>query len=150
MILPGQIIKRLNIIFPCAPRTRFNGVTYGLGPAGYDLRIAEDITLWPGKSIRVDTVETFNMPNDVLGILTSKSTWARLHIEHATTVIEPGWRGVLRMEINMHGGSDPITIYQGTGMAQVIFFRLEEPTSQPYEGKFQDQKPGQDAISEEG
>jgi len=125
-------------------------VTYGLGPAGYDLRLAEDITLWPGRSIRADTIERLNMPDDVLGILTSKSTWARLHVEHATTVVEPGWRGVLRLEINMHGGEKPLAIYKGTGIVQVIFFRLEEPTLQPYEGKFQDQKPGQDAIFEKG
>ena len=64
MILPAQTIRRLGILTPCAPRTRFNGVTYGLGPAGYDLRTAGAITLWPGKSIRVDAVEYFKMPKE--------------------------------------------------------------------------------------
>ena len=90
MILPYQTIKALRILSPCCERTRYNGVTYGLGPAGYDLRIVDDITLWPSSSVRVDAIEKFNMPNDVMGFLYSKSTWARLHIEQAGTVIEPG------------------------------------------------------------
>jgi dCTP deaminase len=148
MILPAQTIRRLGILTPCAERTRFNGVTYGLGPAGYDLRIADDILFWPGRSVLVDAVEHFDMPNDVIGFLYSKSTWARLHIEQAGTVIEPGWRGILRLEINMHSGDKPIAIKAGTGLVQVVFHRLEDPTELPYEGKYQDQPPNKDASFE--
>jgi dCTP deaminase len=148
MILPAQTIRRLGILTPCCERTRHNGTTFGLGPAGYDLRISRDVTLWPGASVLVDAIERFRMPNDVIGFLYSKSTWARLHIEQAGTVIEPGWRGVLRLELNMHSGGAPITIEGGTGVAQVVFHRLEEPTDQPYEGKYQDQEPEQNAIFE--
>jgi dCTP deaminase len=148
MILPAQEIRRLKILDPCEPRTRYEGVSYGLGPAGYDLRIAQDIHLWPSSSVRVDAIEKFTMPSDVMGVLFSKSTWARLHIEHATTVIEPGWRGILRLEINMHFGSGPIHIKAGTGIAQVVFFRLESHTDNPYEGKYQDQPANTDALFE--
>lgn len=148
MILPAQRIRALGILSPCCERTKWNGVTYGLGPAGYDLRIAEDIRLWPSSSVRVDAVERFNMPNDVMGFLYSKSTWARLHIEQAGTVIEPGWRGVLRLEINMHFGTEPIEIKAGTGLVQVVFHRLEEATEIPYAGKYQDQLSDQNAVFE--
>jgi dCTP deaminase len=146
MILPAQEIRRLKILDPCLERTQFNGVSHGLGPAGYDLRIASDIHLWPSSSVRVDAIEKFSMPNDVMGFIFSKSTWARLHIEHATTVIEPGWRGTLRLEINMHFGPEPVKIAAGTGIAQVVFFRLESPTDNPYEGKYQDQLANTDAL----
>lgn len=146
MILPAQTIRRLGILDPCCERTRYNGVTHGLGPAGYDLRLAETITLWPGHSVLVDAIERFNMPDDVIGFLYSKSTWARRHIEQAGTVIEPGWRGVLRLEISMHAGIEPVTIRSGTGICQVVFMRLESPTEQPYSGRYQDQGVRQDAI----
>jgi len=148
MIIPAQTIRALGILSPCCEQTRFNGVTFGLGPAGYDLRIAEDIVMWPSSSVRVDAIERFNMPSDVMGFLYSKSTWARLHIEQAGTVIEPGWRGVLRLEINMHFGQAPIRIKAGTGLVQVVFHRLEEATEIPYRGKYQDQISGQDAVFE--
>ena len=38
-VLSGQTIRRLGIVTPFAERTSDGGVTYGLGPAGYDLRI---------------------------------------------------------------------------------------------------------------
>lgn len=132
MILPAQTIRSLGILEPCSERTEFGGVTYGLGPAGYDLRIVQDIDLWPGRQVLADAVEYFRMPDDVMGILYTKSTWARLHIECPNTVIEPGWFGHLRLEINMHGGREPRTIQAGTGVAQVVFYRLEAKTEQPY------------------
>lgn len=150
MILPAQTIRRLGILTPCAERTKYLGVTYGLGPAGYDLRLARDITLWPHSSVLVDAIERFRMPNDVMGMLYSKSTWARRHVEQAGTVIEPGWHGVLRLEINMHAGKEPVEISAGTGICQVVFFRLEEPTELPYpiDGKYQNQRSETDAIFE--
>lgn len=148
MILPAQTIRALGILSPCCERTKCNGVTYGLGPAGYDLRIADDIRLWPSSSVRVDAIERFEMPIDVMGFLYSKSTWARLHIEQAGTVIEPGWRGVLRLKINMHFGTELIEIKAGTGLVQVVFHRLEEATDMPYAGKYQDQPSDQNAVFE--
>src|SRR3546814_20298329 len=32
-------IRRLGILDPCAERTQEHGLSYGLGPAGYDLRL---------------------------------------------------------------------------------------------------------------
>jgi deoxycytidine triphosphate deaminase len=37
----------------------------------------------------------------------------------------------------------------GAGVAQVIFYRLEEPTEQPYEGKYQDQGANQGPLFEQ-
>ncbi len=52
----------------------------------------------------------------------------------------------LRLEINMHFGTEPIKIAAGTGLVQVVFHRLEEATESPYVGKYQDQTKNQDAI----
>ena len=48
MILPAQIIRHIKPITPFFERTKSNGMTFGLGPAGYDIRIAEDIELNSG------------------------------------------------------------------------------------------------------
>jgi dCTP deaminase len=122
-------------------------VTHGLSSAGYDLRVAERVELFPGACRLVDAMESFNMPLDLIGRLYTKSTWAREHIRVANTIIEPGWRGILRLELSQHFG-EPIIIEAGTGVAQVVFDRLEEPTEQGYEGKYQDQGMAQDAIFE--
>jgi dCTP deaminase len=152
MFLPYQEIKYrclnpdIRMIEEFSEQTEFAGTTYGCGPASYDLRLDRDIELWPGRSIRADAMEYIRMPIDLVGLLFSKSTWARVHIEHAGTVVDPGFRGVLRLEINMHGHSEFTRIPAGTGIVQILFARLTCPTTRPYNGRYQNQQFNQDAI----
>jgi dCTP deaminase len=45
-------------------------MTYGLGPAGYNVRInCDDALIAPGHFLLAATVERFQMPNDVMGIV---------------------------------------------------------------------------------
>lgn len=141
MILSAQSIRARRIFTPFAERTRFNGVTYGLGPAGYDVRIAEELRLFPGEAALASTLEHFDMPLDVLGKVADKSTWARKFIACQNTIVEPGWRGYLTLEISNHG-REVIIIEKGTAIAQIILHLLDQPTEQAYEGKYQNQKQG--------
>lgn len=141
MILPSQTIQSLRIISPFNERTVAFGMTYGLGPAGYDVRVAEDLRLFSGSFLLASTIEQFNMPIDVLAVVCDKSTHARRGIAVQNTIIEPGWRGTLTLEITNHG-PEAVGIKAGSPIAQIIFHRLEAPTEQPYEGRYQDQEPG--------
>lgn len=124
-------------------------MTYGVGPAGYDVRIAESILLKPGAFALASTMERFTMRTDVMGFVHDKSTWARMGLAVQNTVIEPGWSGWLTIELTNHGYFD-LTIEAGSPIAQVIFHLLPEPTDMPYNGKYQNQMRGaQPAIFEE-
>jgi dCTP deaminase len=99
------------------------------------------------------TVEKFCMPDDLVGIVHDKSTWARQGLAVQNTVIEPGWRGFLTLELTWicpeawEGGyGNPLRIQAGTAIAQVIFHQLTAPTEQGYEGKYQDQEQGAQAA----
>ena len=147
-IIPAQTLRRLCIerstpmIEPFHERQKAGGMTFGLSPAGYDVRIAQDITLAPGKFVLASTIEGFCMPDNIIGFVHDKSTWARQGVAVQNTVIEPGWRGQsLTLEISNHG-SGPVQFRKGHPIAQIVFHRLEQPTSQPYEGRYQDQEPG--------
>lgn len=139
MILPAQTIRQLKLILPFYERTIHNGRSFGLSSCGYDIRIAEDIWLWPMFGRLASSMEWFNMPNDVLGYVKDKSTNARLFKFVQNTVIEPGWHGYLTLELT-RDRPWPIFIKSGTPIAQIIFHRLETPTEQPYDGKYQNQK----------
>jgi dCTP deaminase len=141
MILSGQSIRRRGIISPFNERTRAYGMTFGVGPAGYDVRIAENITLLPGTAVLASTVERFDMPDDLLARVADKSTWARRFIAVQNTVIEPGWRGILTLEISNHGTTE-VVFKSGMPIAQIIFDQLDEPAETPYSGKYQDQRSG--------
>ena len=140
MILSGQTIRRRGIISPMLERTKQNGMTYGLGPAGYDIRVRERIILKSPKGVFSlgSSIEHFKMPDDVMGLVKDKSTWARRGVAVQNTVIEPGWRGHLTLEVSLHCDGY-IRIEEGSPIAQIIFMALDAPANQPYDGKYQDQ-----------
>jgi len=148
MILSAQTIRRAKLIADIQGRTVSHGLTFGLGPAGYDIRIAEDLILWPGRFVLASAMEYFQMPKDVLGVVHDKSTWARRGVALQNTVIEPGWCGFLTLEITMHRFKF-IRLRAGMPIAQVVFHLLDEITENPYQGKYQNQAAGpQPAIAQ--
>ena len=99
--------------------------------------------------MRVDAMEKFALPDYLRGALTTKSTWARCFVIQVGTKMTPGWRGYFRMELYMPPGApEPVHILAGTGVVNVEFVILDQPTEQPYadDDKYQDQKQDQNAI----
>lgn len=141
MILSAQSIRARGIFTPFHDRTVAHGMTFGLGPAGYDVRIAESLTLPAGGSTLASTVERFDMPDDLLGSVADKSTWARRFLAVQNTIIEPGWCGYLTLELSNHG-SEAIEILSGMPIAQIILHQLDYPTERAYSGKYQNQRAG--------
>lgn len=145
MILSAQSIRKAGIFTPFHERTIHEcGMSYGLSSAGYDVRIKERV--WLGKNCGhstfslASTLEHFAMPDNLLGKVADKSTWARRGLAVQNTIIEPGWRGFLTLELTYHGTEPFIEIPAGAPIAQIILCRLDEPTEQPYSnGKYQDQ-----------
>lgn len=142
MILSAQTIRKLKPITPFHERTKEFGMSYGLSAAGYDIRIAEDIELINGTFCLASSLEYFNMPDDVLAYVKDKSTWARQGLAVQNTVIEPGWKGYLTLELTNHTRDKLIVLRKGMPIAQIIFHRLDFATEQPYDGKYQNQQAG--------
>lgn len=139
MILPAQRLRELRPVEPFhARKIRHAGMTFGCGSAGYDIRIAQSLTMWPLRFALASSIERFEMPHDLIGIVCDKSSWARRGITVQNTVIEPGWRGWLTLEIVNHSWRW-VRIHAGDPIAQILFVRLEERTDTPYSGKYQAQ-----------
>jgi dCTP deaminase len=88
------------------------------------------------------TVESFNMPRNVIGICLGKSTFARSGIIVNTTPLEPGWKGRLVLEFS-NSADLPVRIYANEGVAQVTFFESDEDCETSYadrQGKYQNQE----------
>lgn len=138
-----------------------HGVSHGMSEAGYDIRVKQAIHFskgWFGKrfAARTDsdpegyleeyettgrfmiasTIEEFDMPNDLIGIVHDKSTWARRGLSVFNTVIESGWKGFLTLELVYHGEGE-LYIPPGSGIAQVVFSLASDPVG--YTGRYQNQ-----------
>ncbi|MFZ4627039.1 MAG: dCTP deaminase [Blastocatellia bacterium] len=87
------------------------------------------------------TVESFQIPRNILGLCMGKSTYARSGLIVNTTPLEPGWRGRLVLEFS-NSADLPVRVYANEGIAQVTFFESDEPCDVSYadrSGKYQDQ-----------
>lgn len=138
------------------------GVTHGLGEAGYDIRIDQEICfsskwfglrryvtrrqlfsreeeVFNGRFVLASSIERFSMPSNLLGIVHDKSSWAREGLSVFNTVIEPGWSGYLTLELVYHG-QGTLVIPAGAGIAQVIFHQVSNPVT--YKGRYQNQNAG--------
>lgn len=126
-------------------KTYFKGTSYGLVEAGYDIRIKEEVIFTCGVNRRLgqilvkdgmgfksyrgrfclaSSMEYFQMPKNLVGTVRDKSSWARKGVSVFNTIIEPGWNGILTLEL-VFNGSENLTIPAGAGIAQVLFGRLE-------------------------
>lgn len=139
MILNGRKLYDARPLSPMSGmKLREHGVSYGLSEAGYDLRIKQDITLHPLRRFAIaSTIERFNMPENFVAIVHDKSSNIRRGLMVGNSVIEPGWKGWLTLEL-FYFGWRPLHIKAGTGIAQAIFHSLAEPAS--YSGKYQNQE----------
>lgn len=160
MVINGQDLLNMKTILHMEPeKKREHGVSYGLTEVGYDIRLKQSINFIPnggasgmqpevhiiegkaqqfenGRFIIASSMEYFDMPDGLVGIVHDKSTWARQGLSVFNTVIEPGWKGYLTLELVFHGNR-PIYIPAGSGIAQVIFHQTLNRAS--YEGKYQNQ-----------
>lgn len=139
-------------------KKRDHGVSYGLAEAGYDIRLKQDIRFIPkmptvdgssydviyvdgylhtyGRFVLASAIEEFDMPDNLVGVVHDKSTWARHGLSVFNTVVEPSWNGFLTLEL-VYFGPEILHIPAGVGIAQVLFHHTAE--SGKYEGKYQSQ-----------
>lgn len=136
-VLSAQTIRKLGIIKPFHERTIYNGMSYGLSHCGYDIRLKQKWNFHPYEYAVLSSVEHFDMPDHIMGRVCDKSSWARQGITVQNTIIEPGWRGYLTLEICNNKDSH-IFIEAGMPIAQIVFEFLDHAVA-GYNGKYQDQ-----------
>lgn len=160
---PPDSFHRQPLLYPFNERTVIRGKSFGLGSAGYDVRVEFDTgQMWqftaphfmdgiyfPGHTFMLaSTVERFCMPSNIRGVVHDKSSWVRRGLTVQNTVIEPGWSGYLTLELIYHG-ADRLVVMSGDPIAQIAFEYLDYPTEQPYTGKYQHQGRGPQEARDE-
>lgn len=146
-------------------------VSYGLSSYGYDLRVSREFKVFtnlynslvdpknfaesafvdveadeciipPNSFALARSVEYFRIPRNVLTLCIGKSTYARCGIIVNVTPLEPGWEGIVTLEIS-NTTPLPAKIYAMEGLAQVLFYEGAEAPEVSYAdrgGKYMGQK----------
>ncbi len=92
----------------------------------YELPFGASLLLHPGALALVPTLEWVKVPEDLMGTVTARSTWAREGLSIATaTLIEPGYQGIVTLEL-ANLGQIPIALYPGLEIAQIAFAEVSK------------------------
>ena len=104
-------------------------------------RGTDHVVIPPNSFALCETVETFDIPRDVLVLCVGKSTYARCGLIVNVTPLEPEWRGKVTLEIS-NTTPLPARVYANEGIAQLVFFKADRVCAVSYAdkgGKYQDQ-----------
>lgn len=150
-MVPDYMIREKGIIDPCHEKYKCGGVSCGLSSYGYDLTLGSEFVLSgttdevryteievPSKRfVKGHTYEYIRMPDNYVGFIFDKSTWARRGLQAFNTVIEPGWEGQITLEF-VNCSERSILLEEGQGIVQIMFQECHL-CEQPYSGKYQHQ-----------
>jgi dCTP deaminase len=165
-----DLVKAEDMISPFVEVLVEKGViSYGLGTAGYDIRVSDEYKIFTNlKTALVDpkefslnsfidhrgpyciippnsfalarSLEYIKMPRWVTGVMTTRSTYARCGLISPCTVLEAGWEGHITIEIS-NTTPLPGKIYSNEGIAQILFCAHTAPdvSYADRKGKYQGQ-----------
>lgn len=131
----------------------FMGKDLAVDPKAFDVQVMDTLevhhgedgfyVVLPPKAFALGyTMETFDMPSNVLGQCLGKSTLARSGISLIVTPLEPGWSGQVTLEI-YNSLPRPVKLYVREGICQFNFFASKfgcDVTYSDRSGKYQDQE----------
>lgn len=147
-------------------------VSYGLSSYGYDLRVGDQFKIFtnvnnsiidpknfseqsfvdfegpvciipPNSFVLAASAERITMPDNVVGVVLGKSTYARCGISCLATPLEPGWEGFVTLEF-ANTTPLPAMLYAFEGACQVLFYKGQvcEVSYATRGGKYQNQSAG--------
>lgn len=101
-----------------------------------ELEQGQYFDLLPGEYIIVSTLESVDMPNDLMGILYPRSSTNRKGLSlDLTGIIDAGYSGQLVLPIRNNTRSQPVRLYPGERLCQVCFEELSQEIT-PRESKY--------------
>lgn len=129
----------------------FDKSDINLDPKKFDESILYELDMYSDESVQYvylpphsfalgSTVETFNVPDNIMCLCTCKSTYARIGLNLNSTTFEPGFKGQITLELT-NPTNNYMRVYINEGIGQVLFFEGERPniTYADKNGKYQNQ-----------
>jgi dCTP deaminase len=137
MVQPASVDVRLGDSFRVFHNYRVTAIDLREPPRNLTEEIVapdgEPFAIHPGEFVLGRTLETVEIPDDLVCRIEGKSSIGRLGlIVHATAgFVDPGFRGTLTLEIT-NFNSVPIVLRPGLPIAQLSFMGLDRPAEVPY------------------
>ncbi|MEM0014374.1 MAG: dCTP deaminase [Zestosphaera sp.] len=104
----------------------------------YEIISGDEFVIYPGERVLMTTLEYVKLPNDIMGFVELRSSFARLGLTIPPTIIDAGFEGNITLEV--HGSIFPVKVYRSQRFAHIIFSKTLNPVMKPYKGKYQGQR----------
>ncbi|MET1128176.1 MAG: dCTP deaminase [Thermoproteota archaeon] len=98
----------------------------------------EGFVVEPFEHVLATSEELVCLPDDLVGLVNVRSTFARYGIYIPPTVIDAGFCGQVTIEVV--GSAFPVRLYPGQRFLHVVFVKTTSPVARPYRGKYQGQR----------
>lgn len=138
-IQPASIDLRLGRHFLKVDENEFETIRLDR-PIPYVEMELDELVIPPGSFLLASTLEYLRLPADVTAFVEGRSSIGRigLFVENAGWV-DPGFEGELTLEL-YNANRQPIRLQAGRRVCQLVFARMDQPASRPYQGKYQGQR----------
>lgn len=87
-------------------------------------RIGETFILYPNQTVLASSLEYIKMPDNLMGVISVRSTYARMGITYSS-IVQPGYVGCVSLEMN-NNNKNPINLTVGSCVFQIRFSLLDE------------------------
>ncbi len=85
--------------------------------------LGESFLFHPSQTILFSTLEYIKLPDNVMAILSARSSYSRLGLS-ISTILQPGYSGCISVEVN-YNGNIPLKVLTGTRLIQARFYKLD-------------------------
>jgi len=98
----------------------------------FNIAFGNQLIIHPGQFLLGSTLEYLRVPRQLAGQVLNRSSWARNGLLVATAVsVHPGFTGALTLEL-VNSGTVPLKLITGSRIYQLVLWKLNQETSQPY------------------
>ncbi len=102
-------------------------------------RNEKGLVINPHEQVLMSTYEYIKLPNNLMGFVELRSTWARHGLLLPPTIIDAGFEGNVTLEV-FNAGETKILLKPGMRFAHVIFAATLNPVKNAYSGKYLGQR----------
>jgi dCTP deaminase len=112
--------------------------------SGVEETVADEFVIRPGAFVLARTLESIELPDNIVATIEGKSSIARLGVTlHQTGGwIDAGFRGTITLEM-CNVNTRPVKVYAGMPIGQLVFYTTERAQNPYYskgDAKYMDQK----------
>lgn len=102
-----------------------------------ELEEGQFFDLLPGEYVLVSTLETIKIPNDLMAVLYPRSSTNRKGLSlDLTGIVDAGYEGQLTLPVRNNTRSQPVRLYPGERLCQIVFEELTQKIEKPRKSKY--------------